>query len=456
MALHSLQPLTECPIHMGPFERPKLLPECQHTFCEDCLKRCQETSGGSLLCPTCRYEYGRIDVHDLPNDRTTLALLQAIDSPVDATKSKIKDVRCEKHKARATVTLKLKNMNGQAVEDRSGVGLIIKVVYPGGGIVEYGNEDTCREYTFRLTSSGTYKIYASVNGTYLSNSPRELTIFPPLRQTSSVFGEVKYEHSHDVAAFEEELFVTDKGGHCVVVTNRSGKHLRSFEIKETNMFAFEPFGIAISKTGLLYITDMYNHEVFVCDTRGKVRQRIGKDVLKKPNGVALTKNNEILVVDYDQCCLFMFENDGKLKRTFCTQGKDYGQFNHPWFVAINSKGDWIVSDCDNRRLQIFDNSGTVRFMKPVPVGHLVRGVVVDSADNIFVSVVIDRAWLKRNYKHAVMMYDSNGNFYGEVSDHLRGDLFQPRGMCITKDGSGEDILIVTGDREELHKYKLIK
>ncbi|XP_071958041.1 uncharacterized protein [Antedon mediterranea] len=441
---------------MESFERPKVLP-CQHTFCEDCLKRCQDSSGG-LLCPTCRREYSAIDVSKLPNDYTRLALLEAVDSsvdsmdsPADAAQSKIKDVRYEKQEPRATVVLKLRDSDGKEVLDRRGVN--VKVINPSGDLVQCQVTNASHEYKFLPSMSGTYKIYASVNGMYLSNSPKELTIFPPLRQSSSVFGEAKYKGAHDIAAFNGEIFVTDRYNRCIVVMNRSGEQIRSFEIKESNMGHFDPFGITISITGLLYITDMYNHEVFVCDTRGRVRQRFGKDILKKPNGVSLTKNNEILVVDYDDYCLYMFENDGRFKRKFGSRGKDYGQFNHPWFVAITGNGDWIVSDCNNRRLQVFDGSGTFRFLRSIPVGYLVRGVVVDHEDKIYISSVIDSGWTKMNYKHVVMVYHANGKFYGEIS--LRDELLRPRGMCITEDDSGEHILIVTDDSNALHKYKMI-
>ncbi|XP_071958233.1 uncharacterized protein [Antedon mediterranea] len=304
--------------------------------------------------------------------------------------------------------------------------------------------------------------------------------FPPLRQPSSVFGEPKHDHAHDVAAFGDEIFVTNKRTGCVNVIDRSGEHFRSFEIKETEFGDFHAFGIAISNKGLLYITDN-NHkikidkddksedppsagnrrktEVFVCDTDGRVRHRFGEEVLKKPTGIALTRNDEIVVVDYEQCCICIFGIDGEFKRKVGSEGRGDGQFRRPYFVAINSKDEWIVGDSGNRRLQIFDGSGT--FLRSVPVQHLVRGVVVDSADNIFLSVIDDSPREKDDFKHGVVMYDANEKLYGEISNNLEKncdfDLLRPRGMCITKYSSGEDILIVTNDSEigiGLRKYKL--
>ncbi|XP_033110534.1 tripartite motif-containing protein 2-like [Anneissia japonica] len=374
----SILHITECSIHMGQLERPKLL-LCQHTFCEDCLKTWCDNSNGKLVCPVCKRDYGRVDVSQLPNDRTRVSLLEAISDPNNAVagNSTIENVR-------------------QNPNDRT------------------------------RASSETV------------SDPN-----PPKHQPGFKFGQVKYYGAHDAAVHDDEIFITDKCNHRVVVINKGGQELRSFTIEEDNMLAFDPFGITISTTGKLYVTDMKNHEVFVCDLYGNVRQRIGKHVLKKPNGIALTTNNEILVVDYEDCCVHRFGMNGVVKST--VGGPGTGRFSHPWFIAINSKGEWIVSDCDNKCFHIIHDGRS----RKVDVGCNVRGVTVDSRDNIFITIA-ESGWKK---KFAVLMYRPNGELYGYIS--RKDTLLRPRGMCTTKDTYGKEILIVTDDSKELHIYDIV-
>ena len=54
----------------------------------------------------------------------------------------------------------------------------------------------------------------------------------------------------------------------------------------------------------------------------------------------------------------------KLIRSFGEQGTGIGQFNYPWDVAANYRGDIAVSDSRNRRVQvsnIFPNTVLTHF-----------------------------------------------------------------------------------------------
>ncbi|XP_033110588.1 tripartite motif-containing protein 3-like [Anneissia japonica] len=434
----SIRYSTECPIHMGRLERPKLLP-CLHKFCEDCLKEWQDTSDGILSCPLCKSDYGQIDVSQLPNYHRPTRVVNAA-----AENSTIENVHYET--SVVVVVIKLRDCNGEdTMHGRNEVTLMI--IEPGGDLVEYQRKDgTSCEYVFHPKSNGNYIIHAYVQQSELGNSPKELTLLPPKDQPGFKFGQVKYYGAHDAAVHDNEIFITDKYNHRVVVINKGGQELRSFTIEEDNMSAFDPFGITISTTGTLYITDMKNHEVFICDLYGNVHQRIGKHVLKKPNGIALTTNNEILVVDYEDCCVHRFEMNGEVLST--VGGPGTGRFSHPWFIAINSKGEWIVSDCDNKCFHIIHRHDG-RYTK-INVGYKVRGVTVDSRDNIFISVAEIGWWTD---KFAVLMYYPKGECYGYIS--RRDTLLRPRGMCTTEDSSGREILIVTDDSKALHKYDML-
>ncbi|XP_033112045.1 tripartite motif-containing protein 2-like [Anneissia japonica] len=186
-------------------------------------------------------------------------------------------------------------------------------------------------YVFVPTMIGDHKIHAYIYGRELCNSPYDLRVSPSFDQEAEKFGNVKYKAAHDVVEFKNEIYVTDKGNNRIVVTGKDGIMRREFTFKFADMvYAFEPFGITISQKGVLHITDMRNHEVFLSATNGNLLKKFGKSKLKKPTGIALKENGDILVVDYDDHRICVFDQKGVFKRyygakvkilvNFCTRG----------------------------------------------------------------------------------------------------------------------------------------
>jgi len=46
---------------------------------------------------------------------------------------------------------------------------------------------------------------------------------------------------------------------------------------------------------------------------------------------------------------------------FGSYGSSNGQFNGPWSVACNSRGEIVVADYSNHRIQVFDRNGKFLF-----------------------------------------------------------------------------------------------
>ncbi|XP_033121292.1 tripartite motif-containing protein 2-like [Anneissia japonica] len=327
--------------------------------------------------------------------------------------------------------------------------IVLRVIQPD---LSKGNiQNTDGLYVFVPTMIGDHKIHAYIYGRELYNSPYDLRVSPTFNQKSEKFGNVKYKAAHDVIEYKDEIYVTDKGNNRIVVIGKDGVLRREFTFRLRDMVHdFDPFGITISQKGVVHMTDMRNHEVFLSDTNGNLLKRFGKSRLKKPNGIALKDNGDILVVDYGNHRICVFDQTGVFKRYYGGQGKDFGQFFHPWFIDMQSNNSWVVTDCKNFRFQIILPNGNAR---PVPVtvydkGALVRGVTVDPNDNIIVSV---QAKTYGRYYH-VLMYNSDGVFRGCISKE--NVLLRPRGMCVTKIATDEQVLLVA-DETGVLQFRLI-
>lgn len=60
-----LRTVTECSIHLGQMQDPRILP-CGHSFCLKCLLQCNDNGKGIVTCPLDRISHKIADVRKLP------------------------------------------------------------------------------------------------------------------------------------------------------------------------------------------------------------------------------------------------------------------------------------------------------------------------------------------------------------------------------------------------------
>lgn len=101
--------------------------------------------------------------------------------------------------------------------------------------------------------------------------------------------------------------------------------------------------------------------------------------LKGPWGVTVTTNGEVVVSEYDQHRISIFNPNGEKVRSFGMRGESYGQFKHPRGLAVDQEGNILVVDVNNHRIQKFTpegefltavgtrGNGPLRFCFPVAV-----------------------------------------------------------------------------------------
>jgi len=149
-------------------------------------------------------------------------------------------------------------------------------------------------------------------------------------------------------------------------------------------------------------------------------------------GVTINSKRNIIVSDFGNNRIQIFDSEGKFISTFGSQGNGSGQFNHPWGIAINSKGHVIVSDYSNNRIQIFDSEGKFlstfgskgngngQFNGP-------EGICVDLNDGIY---VCDRS------NNRIQIFDSEGNFISTFGSkgNGNGQFEYPEGITINSKG----------------------
>ena len=78
-----------------------------------------------------------------------------------------------------------------------------------------------------------------------------------------------------------------------------------------------------------------------------------------PSSVACNSRGEIVVADCSNNRIQVFDRNDKLLFKFGSAGKENGQFYSPSGVTVDQRNNQIVvADSDNHRIQIFDEKGT--------------------------------------------------------------------------------------------------
>jgi tripartite motif-containing protein 2/3/tripartite motif-containing protein 71 len=99
-----------------------------------------------------------------------------------------------------------------------------------------------------------------------------------------------------------------------------------------------------------------------CHLTGKHVRFIGTPIqtlceVKEPRGVAINQRGEVVVSECGGHCVSVFSHSGKKLLSFGTRGSDLGQFNYPREIALDDEGNILVADSRNHRIQKFTPGG---------------------------------------------------------------------------------------------------
>jgi len=104
------------------------------------------------------------------------------------------------------------------------------------------------------------------------------------------------------------------------------------------------------------VADRDAHAVAVFDRNGSFVAR-RTNSFRRPTHLAVTSRGDVVVTDKDNHRIQVFTASWVPVRTFGSEGDRDGQFRYPWEVAVNSVDEILVSDSKNYRVQLFTSAG---------------------------------------------------------------------------------------------------
>ena len=224
--------------------------------------------------------------------------------------------------------------------------------------------------------------------------------------------------------------MTDIDGHCVYEFDRHGNCLRKLgsEGESPGQFLF-PVGVCYVIDNGILLADQCNHRIQHINLQtGTVVKSFGKKgggngELRNPRDVCLDDEGRIAVAEYLNNRRQVLSRDGETIFIFGESGP--GKLNQPT-SCISYKNMFLVSDCGNNCIKVFDQSGTFLY-KLGKQGNqdgqfnLPFGMLVDSSNNLLVCDCLN---------NRVQQFSLNGCFTGKTITDLPG----PVGIATAPDG----------------------
>ena len=195
----------------------------------------------------------------------------------------------------------------------------------------------------------------------------------------------------------------------------------------------DPLGVACLLNGHIVVAEWGNKRLHLFDNVGKSLCVIASKLVG-PQGVGVTLKGNVLVSDANHKRLQVFSPRGD---SIAKWG--LGKFYNPCGVAVAGNGNIVVTDISEHSLSIFQSES--RCVKRVGS----RGKKSDQFDNpLYVTTgPYNEVIVSDSNNHCLKVFDSSGKFLRKIGTEGSGDgqLKFPRGVCTDYDGN-----IIVADR----------
>ncbi|XP_019642208.1 PREDICTED: tripartite motif-containing protein 3-like [Branchiostoma belcheri] len=211
-----------------------------------------------------------------------------------------------------------------------------------------------------------------------------------------VSGEQKMDPTDVAIDGEGNLWVvgTTETGELAVRYTKQGRVLRKLDLQKTGQLR----GVAVdTRRNHILITqstgDWPEHlhgTIQVFRPYGTLVRTVGQQQgMKYPRYITVDKEGRILVSDWDNDCVYVYNEDGQFLFKFGGLGSDEGQLISPRGICTDRTGNIFVADSFNKRVEMFDKTGkflkhiATDMTKPHAVAMATQGqlVVTDLSEN---------------------------------------------------------------------------
>eukprot|EP00058_Branchiostoma_floridae_P008574 XP_002594062.1 hypothetical protein BRAFLDRAFT_68498 [Branchiostoma floridae] len=223
----------------------------------------------------------------------------------------------------------------------------------------------------------------------------------------------QFDKPSGVAVSDEgEIFVTDLRNHRIQVFTLQGTFVRQFPTVVPSEEKMIPQDVAMDGEGNLWVVGRSRSAEFAVQytKQGKVLRKFDLQYTGCERGVVvdtrrdhvlitqtLLEEGNVLVSDCESHRIYVYKEDGQFLFEFGGEGSGEGQLKFPYGICADRAGNIIVADWGNWRVGMFDKTG--KFIKHIATGMVKPvGVAIGPQGQL---VVTD--W-PTNAVHIIMSY----------------------------------------------------
>ena len=213
-----------------------------------------------------------------------------------------------------------------------------------------------------------------------------------------------------------------------------------------------PIGIAINKQGDIAVADYDGHCVFVFNKEGKCLEQFGEKgkhpgQFTNPVDVTFLNDKEILIADqFNNRIQHINIQTEVVVKTFGKKGEGKGDFKTPLSVCVDDTERIVVTEYDNNRVQVMSKEGEALFtIGDSGPENLSTPYSCISYKNIFLVTERDN--------HVIKAFDASNTFlykFGEKGNQ-DGQFNSPRGMCLD---SSYNLLVCDYFNNRIQRFSL--
>ncbi|XP_071961370.1 probable peptidyl-alpha-hydroxyglycine alpha-amidating lyase pgal-1 [Antedon mediterranea] len=214
---------------------------------------------------------------------------------------------------------------------------------------------------------------------------------------------------------------------CILVSSLSNELLKFNQSGEFVANIQLAHNVRVNKmytmvNGCIMYSDTEGKRVVMCNDKLEEISQFGKGILKHPSGLTVNNEKRVMhVADFIDHCVFKFDIDDG--RKLGEIGFEDGELYYSRDVSLTKEGNLLVTDWDNHRIPMFDANGTFAktFVSEGEQDGKVRypcAIEMDRDDNIIVAS-----------ENKVQLFDENGVFIKRI-DGINDGINSPCGISV--------------------------
>ena len=209
-----------------------------------------------------------------------------------------------------------------------------------------------------LDRRGQHQLNVKVNGAHIKDSPFTVIVHMPpnlLSRPVAIISELDRPASLVYSQAEDIVFATIMGEHRIINVKVDSQFCITqqdfIKVDIVNEITHDAVLNIFFVTTQEYQLHKFSSDGRIIKTIGQMGKRNAE--FKYPNGLRVSKNNELYVCDSYNHRVQVFDLDLYYKRSFGKKGTGRGQFNFPADVDFDSCGNIYITDMENHRIQVF-------------------------------------------------------------------------------------------------------